>query len=69
MVGSSPSGPTKGTGIRSDKKDICTKVGEGCRAVVAVGDWLHVEVNQKTKYKKEPRELRIWKDRKLEHTL
>ena len=53
MVGSSPSGPTKGIRIQSDKKDICTKVREGCRAVVAVGDWLHVEVNQKTKYKKD----------------
>lgn len=47
VVGSSPDGPTKGIGTQSDKKDICTKVGEGCRAVVAGGDWLHAAIDKK----------------------
>lgn len=41
--------------LNSEEIFICTKMGEGCRAMMTVGDWLHAEVDQITKYKKDNR--------------
>lgn len=66
MVGSRPNGPTKGTGAQSEEKDTCTKAGEGCRAVAAMGDWLHSEIDQKSKYKKDNGSKGSYKSGKIE---